>query len=145
MEIPQKPINMEIPQKPIVDCIGDEDYCGDEEDFVDNPIDDQGHYKFKDLPGGIAVFVIDNGVKIRMAYDLSNYEVIDIARFTELIESQGPEMSKLAVCPGNNQDSSIVYNNGKIIFNFTGMGSSYTSFDITVPAASAVDAFRRLI
>ena len=138
MEIPQQPI------QPIVDCIADEHYCGVDEDFVDNSIDDQGHYKFDDLPGKIAVFVTNfYGVEIKMAYDLSNYEASDIAYFTELIG--GPERSELTVHQGNNHTSSIVYNNGKIIFNFTGMDSSYTSFNITVPAANVVDALRRLI
>jgi hypothetical protein len=137
---------MEQILSPIVDCIGDEEYCGVDEDFEDKPIDDAGHYKFKDLPGGIAVFIMKfNGVEIKMAYDLSEYETSDIADFIKVVATHGPEKANITIHPGSNQDSSIIYDNGKIIFSFTGMGNSYTSYNITVPSASVVNALKRLI
>ena len=137
---------MEQYPSPIVDCIGDEDYCGVDEDFEDNPIDDQGHYRFKDLPGGMATFVMKfNGVEIKMTYDLSEYDTETIAEFTKVIATHGPGKAEIAIHPGANQDSRIIYDNGKIIFDFTGTGNSYTGYNIVVPSTSVIDALVRLV
>ena len=72
---------MEIPT---FDCIADESYCGVNEQFEAKPIDGQGHYKFKNLPGGMAVFIMKfNGIEVQMVYDLSEYKTVDIVKSLE--------------------------------------------------------------
>jgi len=128
-----------------VDCTGNIEYCIDDDKFVNNPIDKFDHYKFKDLPGKMATFTLDiKGLSFELIYDLSEYDEKYIETFVRCVEERGPRM-EIEVCPGANQDSCIIYENGEITFEYQGAGNSYTKFKITVLSESVIDALKRLI
>jgi hypothetical protein len=137
-----------------VNCYGDsndESYDGSE--IVENsqPIDEIdavtgfAHYKLKDLPGSTAIFSIKFlGATFNARYHFEYVDEAEIRKFISAMECNST--FHVSFRPGSNQDAWIRTHDGMVEFGFDGAGGDEpTGFELTVPNAYCMDAFRGLL
>ena len=123
-----------------VDCVGDVIYLNtniDRGEIYNSPIDDKCHYKYADLPGNVAMFVINiNNIEMRLEFNMTYVPESDFRGLIDAITS-----NRLYCLEFPGKSAEIIHENSIVEFHTYGIGT----FCIKVPSISVIECLLRMI